>query len=154
MNSSRNRRAIVLLVEDEVLVRWAAAATLREAGFEVLDVESAADALPILEGRGDVTVVFTDINMPGAMNGQALAYEVDRRWPSIRLLVTSGAFRTHAPLLPVGSRFLAKPYSDMDLIAGVNALAATTAPARSSIGRLESRSFEMASLVPARWVSR
>ena len=123
MNSSRNRRAIVLLVEDEVLIRWATAAVLREAGFEVLDVESADAALPILEGRSDIAVLFTDINMPGDMNGQALAYEVHRRWPTVRLLVTSGDVRTREPLLPMGSRFLAKPYSDVDLIAGVYALA-------------------------------
>ena len=80
MNSSRNRHATVLLVEDEILVRWATAAVLREAGYQVLDVETADEALPILEGRSDIAVVFTDINMPGDMDGQALAFEVKRLW--------------------------------------------------------------------------
>lgn len=89
MNSSRNRRATLLLVEDEVLVRWAAATVLRDAGFQVFDVERADEALPILEGRSDIAVVFTDINMPGRLDGRALAFEVKRRWPGIGLLVTS-----------------------------------------------------------------
>lgn len=157
MNSSRNRRAIVLLVEDEVLVRWAAAAALREAGYQVLDVERADEALPILEGRSDIVVVFTDINMPGRMDGQALAFEVNRRWPRIGLLVTSGEMTTGDSRLPAGSRFLAKPYSDVDLIAGVNALAAPPQPApanRSPAGRLELRAMEMASWAQPGWGSR
>jgi len=132
MNSPRNPHATVLLVEDEILVRWATAAVLREAGYQVLDVETADEALPILEGRSDIAVVFTDINMPGDMDGQALAFEVKRLWPCIGLLVTSGDVRTREPRLPAGSRFLAKPYSDVDLIAGVNALARPAGPAPAS----------------------
>jgi CheY-like chemotaxis protein len=157
MNSSRNKRAIVLLVEDEVLVRWATAAVLREAGYHVLDVERADEALPILEGRSDIAVVFTDINMPSDTDGQALAFAVNRRWPCIGLLVTSGDVGTRAPRLPVGSRFLAKPYSDLDLIAAINALATplgSAAATRSTVGRLENRAMDFASLAQPRWVSR
>ena len=157
MNSSRNARATVLLVEDEALVRWATAAVLREAGYRVLDVGSADEALPILEERSDIAVVFTDINMPGDMDGQALAFEVMRRWPCIGLLVASGDVRTRSPRLPDGSRFLAKPYSDVDLIAGVNALATPRGPSaasRSPGGRLETRAMDMASFGQSRWVSR
>ncbi len=96
MNSFRNRRAIILLVEDEVLVRWATATVLREAGYQVLDVERADEALSILERRSDIAVVFTDINMPGRLDGRALAFEVKRRWPAIGLLVTSGDRREPA----------------------------------------------------------
>jgi CheY-like chemotaxis protein len=138
MNSSRNARSIVVVVEDEVLVRWATAAALRDAGFEVLDVDSAVEALQLVEGRSDIAVVFTDINMPGSMDGLALAFEVKRRWPWMGLLVTSGNFRTCEPSLPVGGRFLAKPYSDVDLVAGVKAL---TPPAtRARDGHLGNRS--------------
>jgi DNA-binding NtrC family response regulator len=157
MNSSRNRRACLLLVEDEVLIRWAAAAVLRDAGYQVLDVERADDAMPILERRRDIAIVFTDINMPGRMNGQALAFEVNRRWPSIGLLVTSGDVRARELRLPAATRFLAKPYSDMDLLAGVNALTTPPQPApasRSSAGRLDIRAMDMASLARPRWVSR
>jgi two-component system, response regulator PdtaR len=157
MNPSRNRRTIVLLVEDEVLVRWATAAVLREAGYQVLDVERADEAMPILEERSDIAVVFTDVNMPGRMDGQTLAFEVNRRWPGIGLLVTSGDVRTRAPRLPAGSRFLAKPYSDVDLISGVDALATPPRPApasRSSAGRLEVRVMDMASSAQPRWGSR
>ncbi|MFI5017808.1 MAG: response regulator [Dongiales bacterium] len=156
MNSSRNRRATLLLVEDEVLVRWAAATVLRDAGFQVFDVERADEALPILEGRSDIAVVFTDINMPGRLDGRALAFEVKRRWPGIGLLVTSGDLGSREPRLPDGSRFLAKPYSDVDLIAGINALI-TPAPAparRSPAVRLEARAMDMASWAQPRWVSR
>jgi CheY-like chemotaxis protein len=157
MNSSRNRRATVLLVEDEVLVRWATATVLRDGGFQVFDVEKADEALPILEGRSDIAVVLTDINMPGRLDGRALAFEVKRRWPGIGLLVTSGDLGTCEPRLPEGSRFLPKPYSDVDLIAGVNALATPVAPAparRSPGARVEVRAMDMASWAQPRWVSR
>jgi CheY-like chemotaxis protein len=157
MNSSRNRRAIVLVVEDEVLIRWAAAAVLCDAGFRVLDVESADEALPLLERRRDIGVVFTDINMPGSIDGRDLAFDIDRRWPSIGLLVTSGSVRTREPRLPAGSRFLAKPYSDVDLIAGVNAMAVAPEPAaaiRSQAGGRHLHAMDMASLAHPRWVSR
>jgi CheY-like chemotaxis protein len=154
MNSSRNPRATVLLVEDEILVRWATAVVLREAGFQVLDVETADEALPILEGRSDITVVFTDINIPGDMDGQALAFEVKRRWPCIALLVTSGDVRSREPRLPAGSRFLAKPYSDVDLIASVNALAMPSAASCLPPGRHEVRATDMVSFAQPRRVSR
>ena len=156
MNSSRHRRATLLLVEDEALVRWAAAIVLHDACFRVFDVEKADEALPILEGRSDIAVVFTDINMPGRLDGRALAFEVKRRWPGIGLLVTSGDLGSREPRLPDGSRFLAKPYSDVDLIAGINALI-TPAPAparRSPAVRLEARAMDMASWAQPRWVSR
>ena len=114
----------------------------------------ADEALPILEGRSDIAVVFTDIHMPGRLDGRALAFEVKRRWPGIGLLVTSGDLGTREPRLPDGSRFLAKPYSDVDLIAGVYALAVPAPASRSSIGRLESRAMEMTSFAQPRWVSR
>jgi CheY-like chemotaxis protein len=111
----------VLVVEDEFLVRLAAAAALDHAGFEVVQAGSAEEALPLLTQRADIAVLFTDINMPGRMNGLDLAFEVRRRWPAIGLLVTSSTRPSDLKMLG-GARFLAKPYLADELVAGVTAL--------------------------------
>ena len=97
----------VLLVEDEALVRPATAEQLDDLGCDVIEASSAAEAISILESRSDITLVFTDVNMPG-MDGLALAAAVRKRWPPIRLLVTSAlAVRDR---VPEGAQFLPKPY--------------------------------------------
>ena len=111
----------VLVVEDEFLVRLAAVAALDHAGFELVQAGSAEEALPLLTQRADIAVLFTDINMPGRMNGLDLAFEVRRRWPAIGLLVTSSTRPSDLKMLG-GARFLAKPYLAEELVAGVKAL--------------------------------
>src|ERR687894_1219082 len=101
---------VVLLVEDEPLVRMCAADILEDEGFEVVEAATAPAALKILEKRDDVTAVFTDIDMPGGMNGLELAGIVCARWPHIALVVTSGVFRVGADKLPGDGVFLGKPY--------------------------------------------
>jgi CheY-like chemotaxis protein len=102
---------VVLLVEDEPLVRMSAADDLQEAGFQVLEAANADVALAVLEARSDeVQVLFTDVDMPGSMNGLALAESVHRRWPHISLLVSSGYHRLHPRQLPDEGRFVPKPY--------------------------------------------
>lgn len=106
-------KTLVLLVEDEPMVRWTAHDGLEAGGYEVVEAENAAQALQILETRSGVGVLFTDVNMPGPMDGLALAELVHARWPEVRLVVTSG--RGLAGRLPDDSRFLTKPYSVDDL---------------------------------------
>ena len=80
----------VLIVEDEPLVRFCAVQTVEEAGFAVIEAANADEAIAILESRRDIRVVFTDIHMPGSMDGLKLAHAVRDRWPPIKIIVTSG----------------------------------------------------------------
>ena len=83
---------------------------MEEAGFEVIEAANADEAIAILESRRDIRVVFTDIHMPGSMDGLRLAHAVRDRWPPIEIIVTSGRERVGACDLPAGGRFFAKPY--------------------------------------------
>jgi DNA-binding NtrC family response regulator len=104
-------RTTILVVEDEMLIRMISAEMLEDAGFKVIEAESADEALQILERAENVQVLFTDIRMPGSMDGLELAMLVHRRWPNIKLLLTSG-HRSLAPNeVPDDGRFVPKPYS-------------------------------------------
>ena len=105
------KRPVVLIVEDELLLRMDAADVIGAAGFEVIEAANADQAIEILETRSDITVVFTDIQMPGSMDGLKLARAVRGRWPPIKIIATSGRIHVDAMELPEGGRFLRKPYS-------------------------------------------
>jgi len=106
------KRTLVLIVEDDFLLRMDAAQMIEEAGFDVLEAANADDAISILEARSDINVVFTDIDMPkGSMNGIKLAHAVRGRWPPIKIITTSGHFRVKTEELPAGGQFIPKPYS-------------------------------------------
>ena len=108
---------MVLLVEDEPLVRMTAADELDEAGFLVLEAKDADEALALLEARSDeVQVLFTDVDMPGSMDGMALAERVYRRWPHVLLLISSGHARPHPDEIPDHGRFVPKPYLSATLV--------------------------------------
>jgi two-component system, response regulator PdtaR len=112
-----NDPPVVLLVEDEPLVRMTAADELEEAGFQVLEAANADIAIALLEARSDeVQVVFTDVNMPGSMDGLELAEQVHRRWPHILLLISSGYARPHPDEIPDHGRFMPKPYYGPTLV--------------------------------------
>lgn len=103
--------SLVLVVEDEGLVRLMAVDMLEDAGFEVIEAASADEAWGVLEGRsGKVEVLFTDIEMPGSMNGFTLASRVAERWPHIRLVMTSGRWRPAVRDVPDHGKFVPKPY--------------------------------------------
>jgi CheY-like chemotaxis protein len=104
------KRPVVLIVEDESLLRMDAVDMIRDAGFEVLEAANADEAIAILESRRDVSVVFTDIQMPGSMDGLKLARAVRGRWPPIKIVATSGHAHVTQQDLPEGGRFVAKPY--------------------------------------------
>jgi CheY-like chemotaxis protein len=109
------RRPVVLIVEDEFLLRMNAIDMIAAAGFEVVEAENADQAIEILEARTDITVVFTDVQMPGSMDGLKLARAVRGRWPPIKIVATSGRVNVAATDLPDGGRFLPKPYSPEQL---------------------------------------
>jgi CheY-like chemotaxis protein len=106
----------VLVVEDELLSRIHAVHLVEEAGYEAIEAANADDAIKILEDRRDIRIVFTDIDMPGSMDGLKLSRAIRKRWPPIELILTSGHFTVRDADLPERSRFLPKPYADEQLI--------------------------------------
>jgi CheY-like chemotaxis protein len=115
---------LVLVVEDEFLVRLNAVVLLEEAGFDTLQAASADEAIAFLESRKDIRVVFTDIHMPGSMDGLRLAHAIRDRWPPIELVLTSGLMRVRQEDLPERGHFLGKPYDGPMLIKKVQSLVA------------------------------
>ncbi len=105
-----DERLVVLVVEDEFLVRQCAVDMINEAGFEAIEAANADEAIDILECRSDIRIVFTDIHMPGSIDGLKLAHAVRDRWPPIKLIVTSGHMNLPESALPAGGRFFSKPY--------------------------------------------
>lgn len=105
----------VLVVEDEPLVLMDTVASLEDEGFVVFQAASAAAAIAILENRTEIRVVFTDIEMPGTMDGLELAHYVRRRWPPTMIFITSGRRLPQKSSLPERTRFVVKPYSRSDL---------------------------------------
>ena len=104
-------KPVVLVVEDEVLIRMNTVEMIEDAGFRALEAANADEAIVLLEARLDICVVFTDIDMPGSMNGIRLAQAVRGRWPPIKIIATSGHFKLKAGDLPQDGRFLPKPYN-------------------------------------------
>jgi CheY-like chemotaxis protein len=117
-------RPIVLIVEDELLLRLDSAETIEEAGFEVVQAGNADEAIAILKARPDIHVVFTDIQMPGSMHGLKLARFVRDRWPPIKIVATSGRVAVGNGDLPDGGVFLPKPYRAAEIIATLRILTA------------------------------
>jgi CheY-like chemotaxis protein len=105
------QRPVVLVVEDETLIRMDAVDMIEAAGFDVVEAADADEAIAILERRFDITVVFTDIQMPGSMDGLKLAQAIRGRWPPIKIVATSGNVHLTEAHLPDGGRFLRKPYT-------------------------------------------
>ena len=106
----------VLVVEDEPLIRWCTAEMIEEAGYAIVEAADADAAMRILEARNDIDCIFTDVDMPGSMDGLALAHTAHDRWPPIGIIVTSGKRRLSREQLPCGGRFLAKPYLTSDVV--------------------------------------
>jgi DNA-binding NtrC family response regulator len=106
----------VLVVEDEALVRMGIVDFLEDHNFEVFEAEDADAAIMILKSTVRICALFTDVDMPGHLDGLALAATVRDRWPAIKIIVTSGHRKVALRDLPVEARFFAKPY-DPDLVA-------------------------------------
>jgi CheY-like chemotaxis protein len=120
---SNKPRHLVLVVEDEILIRMNSVDMIRDLGFEVIEAVDADEAVYLLESIPGIEVVFTDIQMPGSMDGLLLAAFVSDRWPPVALLITSGRERPLAADMPAGARFIPKPYSRYELGEQLHALA-------------------------------
>ena len=106
----------VLVVEDEPLIRMVAADALTDRGIMAWEAGDAGEALVVLEEHPSIGLVFTDVNMPGEMNGLSLAHEVSVRRPDVTLIVTSGAVAVNDDELPDHGTFLPKPYPTERLV--------------------------------------
>ena len=106
----------VLVVEDEPLVCLNVCEGLAAEGYEVLTAANADEAIEILESRNDISTIFTDVQMPGSMDGLKLAAAVRDKWPPINIVVTSGKGRPRDGQMPKNSQFIAKPYQTADVL--------------------------------------
>jgi len=106
MQPKAGPRPVVLIVEDEILVRLDAVEVIEGRGFEAIEASNADEAISILEQRNDIGLIFTDIDMPGSMDGVKLAHFVKDRWPPIKIIATSGHAKITANDLPQGVRFM------------------------------------------------
>jgi CheY-like chemotaxis protein len=113
---SEAKRAVILVVEDDMLIRMDAAQMITRGEFDVIEAANADEAIAILETRSDIAVVFTDIQMPGSMDGLKLAAAVRDRWPPVKIVATSGHVTIGRDDLPDGGRFLPKPYSSAEIL--------------------------------------
>jgi CheY-like chemotaxis protein len=111
-----NGKAVVLVVEDSTIIRMGAIDLVLAAGYEALQARDADEAIAILESRGDIDLVFTDVQMPGTMDGIKLSHYIRDRWPPVKLIVASGAAILEESSLPAGSSFFSKPYDDLTII--------------------------------------
>ena len=100
----------VLVVEDEPLLRLFNSDMLTDAGFDVLEAADAEEALHLLETNDDIRVVFTDVEMPGALDGFALARRIEVQWPAICVLVTSGRRYPDEVFAAKARCFVPKPF--------------------------------------------
>jgi CheY-like chemotaxis protein len=110
----------VLVVEDEYLSRLHAVNLVEDAGYIAVEASNADEAIRILEARKDIRIVFTDIDMPGSMDGLKLAHAIRKRWPPIELIITSGHFDPSEKEIPERGRFFPKPYRDQEIISALH----------------------------------
>ncbi len=110
MTGPQQDAPVILVVEDEPLIRMEAVDMIEEAGFRTFEAASAAQALQVLEQEGEIAVLFTDVDMPGGMNGLALAAEVRDRFPEMGIIIASGIVDLEGREMPPGCRFFPKPY--------------------------------------------
>ena len=108
---------IVLVVEDEMLLRMKVVDMLEDAGYVPLEAVDADEALTILQSRSDIALMLTDVQMPGSMNGLELAHTVHERWPPIKIILASGQLKLSGSEIPLDSRFFGKPLQSAEIIA-------------------------------------
>ena len=116
MKNSELGAPVVLIVEDEMALRMRAVDIVEDAGFVPVETVCAEDAMRVLESRNDISLLFTDIQMPGSMDGLKLAHAVHIRWPHIKIIIVSGQIEVTAADKPVDSRFFPKPLEMKQMI--------------------------------------
>ncbi|WP_108462169.1 response regulator [Devosia naphthalenivorans] len=112
----------VLVVEDEPLVLMSTADFLQDEGFTVLEAATADEAIVLLENNPQISILFTDVDMPGTMDGLKLSAAVRNRWPPVRIVVTSGHRIVDITELPDGGVFFSKPYRHHEIAASFREL--------------------------------
>jgi CheY-like chemotaxis protein len=118
-----HRPLAVLIVEDEPLVRMSAVAMIEEAGCQTYEAANADEAIALLEKHADIRILFTDIDMPGSMDGLKLAHYFRGRWPPVKIIVTSGHVQVGRQDMPRDATFFAKPYRAMQIVGKLRELA-------------------------------
>ncbi len=121
-SSEADRPFAVLVVEDDAILRLHALDLVEEAGFTPIEAKNVDEAIAILEKRSDIILLFTDVNMPGSMDGVKLAHAVRNRWPPIKIVVVSGHLRLGTNDLPSQARFFGKPFEAEKMIAELREL--------------------------------
>lgn len=114
--------SVVLVVEDELMLRMRAVDIVEDAGFIPIEAVNADEAIEILESRDDISVLFTDIQMPGSMDGLRLAHLVHARWPHIKIILVSGQMAVTDADKPEDSRFFPKPLEIPQMILELQAM--------------------------------
>ena len=118
------QKPIVLVVEDEPLLRMSTVDMVEEAGFPTLEAANAKQAIQLLENRPDIRIILSDIDMPPGMDGMELVAMVRRRWPPVAIILVSGHVASEKVVIPEGGRFFSKPVRTAELVATLNRMAA------------------------------
>lgn len=113
------KKPAVLVVENEAIIRMNVVQIAEDMGYEVLEAANADEAIEILECRSDICAVFTDIIMPGSMDGLKLARVIAGRWPPIEIIVSSGIDPSNHPDFPIRGRFIRQPYENRQVTAAL-----------------------------------
>jgi CheY-like chemotaxis protein len=114
-----HRTTTVIVVEDETIVRMDIALSLQDEGFTVLEASNADEAIRLLDTHPEIRLMFTDIDMPGSMDGLKLAEAVRNRWPPVNIIVASGHRLLRDDLLPIEGKFFSKPYDHGRIISAM-----------------------------------
>jgi CheY-like chemotaxis protein len=114
--------SVVLVVEDEMLLRMRAVDMVEDAGYTPVEAADADEAVAILESRSDIALMLTDVQMPGSMDGLKLAHSVRERWPPIKIILVSGQLKLEHSDIPVDSRFFGKPLAAKEMIAELQSM--------------------------------
>jgi CheY-like chemotaxis protein len=107
---------VVLVVEDEMLLRMRVVDMVEDAGYIPVEAVDADEAMAVLQSRSDIALLFTDVQMPGSMNGLQLAHAVHERWPPIKIILASGQLKLSGSDIPQNSRFFGKPLKSDEMI--------------------------------------
>ena len=111
--------AIILVVEDDVLLNLDISEALEDEGYDVIAVANTDEAIKILERRNDIRTIFTDIDLPGSVDGLKLAAALRDCWPPVHIIVTTGMRAPHRDEMPANSAFIAKPYRSAEVLEAV-----------------------------------
>lgn len=119
-----NVNTVVLVIDDEPVLRILMMDLVESAGFEVFGAANAGEAIRVLESRDDIDIILSDIHMPPGIDGMELAAIVRDRWPPIAIILISGRLKASEVKMPEGSVFFSKPYRSAEIVATLNRMAA------------------------------